>query len=95
MALQQLGVEQMKARIGAVLLAGALTVTVACMPGAGEISGASDSELDRACAALSRVGYDYWQLDPIAIGGRLMEVSADIHTAHPGSDNTRKYCEGR
>ena len=85
----------MKAKIGAVLLAGALTVTVACMPGAGEISGASESELDRACAALSRVGYDYWQLNVLEVGGRLMEVAADIHTAHSGPDNTRKYCEGR
>ena len=85
----------MKVRIGAILLAGALAVSIACMPGAGEISGASDSELDRACITLSRVGYDYWQLDVVATGGRLMEVAADIHTAHPGPDNTRKYCEGR
>lgn len=85
----------MKAKVASILFAGALTVSVACMPGAGEISSASDSELDRACSALARVGYDYWQLDPVAVGGRLMEVAADIHTAHSGPVNTREYCEGR
>ena len=85
----------MKAKVASILLAGALIVSVACMPGAGEISGASDDELDRACNVLSRVGYDYYQLDVTAIGGRLLEVAADIHTAHSGPDNTREYCEGR
>ena len=85
----------MKGKIVAILFAGAVAVSVACMPGAGEISGASDAELDRTCSALSRVGYDYWQLDPVAIGGRTMEVAADIHTAHSGPDNTRQFCEGR
>ena len=82
-------------RISMALLAGILAISVACMPGAGEISGASDSELDRACAALSRVGYDYWQLNVLDVGGRTLEVAADIHTAHSGPDNTRKYCAGR
>ena len=85
----------MRNRILATLLAGALAVSIACMPGAGEISQASDSELDRACSALSRASYDYYQLDILAIGGRILEVAADIHTAHPGPDNTREYCEGR
>ena len=85
----------MKAKVASILLAGALALSVACMPGAGEISQASDSELDRACSALSRASYDYYQLDVLAIGGRILEVAADIHTAHPGPDNTRKYCEGR
>ena len=85
----------MMLKIRTILLAVMVAASVACMPGAGEISGASDSELDRACAALSRVSYDYWQLDPVAIGGRMMEVAADIHTAHSGPENTRKYCEGR
>ena len=85
----------MKAGTGATLLTVVVAAVVACTPGAGEISGASDWELDRACAALSRVGYDYWQLDAVAISGRLMEVAADIHTAHTGPDNTRKYCKGR
>lgn len=68
---------------------------IACMPNAGEISNATDAELNRTCSALSSVGYDYWQLDLIAIGGRLVEVAADIHTAHSGPEETRKYCEGR
>ena len=85
----------MRTRIVAILLAGALTVSIACMPGAGEISGASEAELDRACDALARVGYDYWQLNVLDVGGRILEVAADIHTAHTGPENTRKYCEGR
>lgn len=82
-------------KVKATLLAVLVAVSVACMPGAGEISGASDAELERACDTLSMVGYDYWQLDPVAIGGRMMEVAADIHTAHSDPENTRKYCEGR
>ena len=85
----------MKRRLVAILFACVLTVSISCMPGAGEISGATNAELERTCNALSRVGYDYWQLNPIAIGGRMMEVAADIHTAHSGPENTRKYCEGR
>ena len=85
----------MKTGILSALLAGAIAVSVACMPGAGEISQASDSELDRACSELSRVGYDYYRLDVLAVGGRILEVAADIHTAHTGPDNTREYCEGR
>ena len=69
-------------------------LAVACAPGAGEISGATDAELDRACGALSRVGYDYWRLDPLG-SMRMMEVAADIHTSHPGPEQTRKYCEKR
>ena len=85
----------MKGKIGAILLTTIIAASVACTPGAGEISGASDSELDRACSALSRVGYDYYQLNVVEIGGRTLEVAADIHTANTGPDNTRKYCEGR
>ena len=72
-----------------------LFLAVACMPGAGEISGATNKELDGACAALRRVGYDYWSLNVVAVGGRTLEVSADIHFAHPGPQQTREYCEGR
>ena len=85
----------MTKQLTGILLAVALAISVACMPGAGEISGASDSELDRACTALSRVGYDYWKLNAVTVGGRTLEVAADIHTANTGPDNTRKYCEGR
>lgn len=85
----------MRTRIAGILLGCALAVGIACMPGAGEISGASDSELDQACSALSRVGYDYWQLNVLNVGGRILEVAADIHTAHTGPENTRKYCEDR
>ena len=65
------------------------------MPSAGEISGASSAEVDRACRALRAVGYDYWKLDVVAIGGRTLEVAADIHTSHPGPAQTREFCEGR
>ena len=82
-------------RIGVVLLAGIFAVTVACGPKAGEISGATKAELDRACNVLAGVGYDYWQLNVMAIGGRTMEVAADIHTAHPGPKKTRDYCRAR
>ena len=71
-----------------------LAVNVACMPGAGEISGATEAELDRACATLSQVGYDYWQLNAVTVGGRTLEVAADIHTAHSGPEKTRKYRTG-
>ena len=50
---------------------------------------------DQACNSLSQVGYDYYQLDPLAVGGRILEVAASIHTDHTGPDKTRKYCEGR
>ena len=66
---------------------------VACGPGVGEISGATDAELDKACAVLERVGYDYWQVGISDL--RIMEVAADIHTAHPGPEKAQKYCEGR
>lgn len=56
---------------------------------------ASDSETRRACSALSRVGYDYWRLDPVAVGGRTMEVAAASHTDHSGPRATRDYCRGR
>ena len=70
-------------------------VILSCSPSAGEISGASKGELDRACNALARVGYDHWNLDILAVGGRTLEVAADIHTAHPGPDNTREFCQDR
>ena len=85
----------MKGTVISIMLAGTLALSTACMPSAGEISGASNSELDRVCNVLSHVGYDYYRLDPVAIGSRLLEVAADIHTAHPGPEKTRKYCEGR
>ena len=49
----------MKGRIGVILLTTMLAASVACVPSAGEISGASDSELNAAGNALPRVGYDY------------------------------------
>lgn len=60
-----------------------------------DVSGASKSEITSACSALSRVGYDYWQLDPIGVGGRTLEVAASIHTLKKGPDNVRKYCTSR
>jgi hypothetical protein len=66
----------------------------ACGPKVGEISGASKAELDQACKSLSRIGWDYWSLG-LGTGGRILEVSADIHTFHPGPEKTKKYCEGR
>ena len=68
---------------------------IACAPSVVEITNATDEEIDRACNALSRVGYDYWQLDVLTIGGRTMEVAASIHTDHQGPEETREYCEGR
>ena len=59
------------------------------------LTNASSSEIRRACTALSEVGYDYWQLDPVAIGGRTMEVAAAIHTDHSGPRATRDYCRSR
>ena len=64
-------------------------------PDAGDASNATDEELDRACAELARVRYDYWKLDILNAGGRAIEVAADIHTAHPGPESTQKYCQGR
>lgn len=81
-------------KVLAVLITAGL-IAVACVPSSVGITNATDEEIDRACTALSRVGYDYWQLDPLAIGGRIMEVAASIHTDHQGPDATRKYCEGR
>jgi hypothetical protein len=51
--------------------------------------------LDTACNALSKVGYDYYELNVLAIGGRTLDVAASIHTDHAGPDKTQKYCEGR
>ena len=70
-------------------------ITIACLPEAGEISGATSKEIRSACSSLKRVGYDYWRLDVLSTGGRIVEVAADIHTSHPGPQKTRAYCEGR
>ena len=83
----------MRKAIAALTMAGLLAI--ACAPSAVGIANATDEEINRACNALSRVGYDYWQLDVLAIGGRTMEVAASIHTDHQGPEKTRKYCEGR
>lgn len=65
-----------------------------CGPSAGKISGATKTELKQACQALQRSQWDYWQLGMSAsAGGRLLEVAADIHTAHPGPAKTEKYCK--
>ena len=77
------------------ILCFAIAVLAGCMPSAGEVSNASEEELNKACAALSHVGYDYYELDVLASGGRILEVAADIHTSHTGPDATRKYCEER
>ena len=84
--------------IHTVLLTSLLLILIsflACGPSAGKVSGATKSELDRACTALSRAGYDYYKIDVLSVGGRITEVSADIHVAHPGPAKTKKYCEGR
>ncbi len=70
-------------------------IAIACAPSSTEITNATDEELDRACNALSRVGYDYYQLDITAVGGRIVEVAASIHLDHTGPEETRDYCEGR
>ena len=70
-------------------------ISFSCMPDAGEITSATDSELDRACRSLRSVGYDYWKLNALEVGGRTVEVAADIHMAHPGPKETREYCENR
>ena len=81
-------------KILAVLIIAGL-IALACVPSSIEISNATDAELDQACAALSRVGYDYYQINVMVVGGRILEVAASIHTDHTGPDKTRKYCEGR
>ena len=83
----------MRKAIVALAIAGLLAV--ACAPSSIELTNATDQELDTACNALSRVNYDYYQLNPLAVGGRILEVAASIHTDHAGPDKTRKYCEGR
>ncbi len=83
----------MRKALSTLLFAG--IIALACVPSSTEITNATDAELDTACAALSRVGYDYWQLDVLSVGGRTMEVAASIHTDHQGPEKTRDYCEGR
>ena len=83
----------MRKTIAALTVAG--IIALACVPSSVEITNATDAELDTACNALSRVGYDYWRLDILTVDGRTMEVAASIHTDHQGPEKTRKYCEGR
>lgn len=83
----------MRKVIGILAIAGLLAM--ACAPSSIELTNATDSELDSACNALGRVGYDYYQLNVLAVGGRTLEVAASIHTDHSGPEKTRKYCEGR
>ena len=69
---------------------------IACdIPASTEITNASATEVDAACAALERAGYDYWKLDGLTTGGRTLEVAAAIHTDHPGPAATLSYCVGR
>ncbi len=77
------------------LFAGLLMATLltACGPKAGEISGANKAELKTACRVLQNASWDYWQIDVFRVGGRTMEVAADIHAMHPGPTKTKKYCE--
>ena len=79
--------------ISTVVIAGFLAT--ACVPSSIDLSNATDDELDRACTALSQAGYDYYELNVLAVGGRILEVAASIHTDHAGPDMTQKYCEGR
>lgn len=73
----------------------ATMVTCTGIPSSTEITNASATEVDTACTALERAGYDYWKLDGLATGGRTLEVAAAIHTDHPGPAATRSYCVGR
>ena len=81
-----------KASTGLLCLGLALLGILACGPSIEDISGATVTEIRTACRELASVGYDYWQLDPLAVGGRTMEVAAAIHTVHPGPAQTRDYC---
>lgn len=81
----------MRTTIAAVLI----LLAVACAPSSVGLSNATDGELDTACDALAKVGYDYYELNVLATGGRIMEVAASIHTDHAGPEKTREYCEGR
>ncbi len=85
----------MRKTLAPLIVAGIIVMTIACVPSSIEMTNATDEELNTACTALSRVGYDYYQLDPLAVGGRILEVAASIHTDHQGPEKTRKYCEGR
>lgn len=71
-----------------------LLLVTACIS-AGDVSGATKSEVSKACRELRKVGYDYWNLNVLEIGGRTLEVAADIHTNHPGPAQTKAFCEGR
>ncbi len=83
----------MRKAIAALTIAGLFAI--ACAPSSIDLTNATEEELDTACNALSRVGYDYYQLNVMAVGGRVLEVAASIHTDHAGPEKTRKYCEGR
>ena len=87
------GLRLMRKAIAALTIAGLLAI--ACAPSSIGLSNATDDELDSACNSLSKVGYDYYELNVLAIGGRILEVAASIHTDHAGPDKTQKYCEGR
>ena len=67
-----------------------MILAIACAPSSIDLSNATDDELDTACNALSKVGYDYYELNVLAIGGRTLEVAASIHTDHAGPDKTQK-----
>ena len=83
----------MRKAIAALTIVG--LIAIACAPSSIGLSNATDQELDTACNALSRVGYDYHQINVMAVGGRITEVAAAIHVDHMGPEKTRKYCEGR
>ena len=82
--------------IASILLSAFVVSAVACeepsLPSSVELTNATNSEVMRACVALRRVGFDYWSLSQIDIGGRLLEVAAAIHTDHPGPQTTQEYC---
>ena len=87
------GLRLMRKAIATLTIAGLLAI--ACAPSSINLSNATDDELDTACNALSKVGYDYYELNVLAIGGRTLEVAASIHTDHAGPGKTQKFCEGR
>ena len=72
----------------------ALLLLTACVSGVSSIN-ATDREINSACNALRRVGYDYWEMDVTRVGGRVLEVAAAIHTDHPGPEATRAFCTSR
>ena len=67
-------------------------------PKVGDLSGATDAEISQACKLLASAKYDYWTLgmsNAVLYQGRLLEIAAEIHTLHPGPEQTKEYCVNR